>query len=114
MDERDQIEQAVARLRERITELRRESPAGKLTDRVVDFIGDACTIAGLILLFVFPVDPISVALSTLGIGILGYNHFIRMPRIEAREQMRRRQIDMLEAQIDRMELDLIERRSADR
>lgn len=104
----DAAEAAIRQLRERIAELQSQSTAsGSLADRLVDWVGDACTIAALILLFIFPVDSLSLGLAVLGIAILGYNHLIRAPRLKAREEERRRQIDMLKARVDQMERELV-------
>lgn len=103
MEPSEAIEEAARRLREELLELRRAVPASRATDRLIDAVGDTCTIVGVLLLFVLPADPISVTLSAVGFGTLGYNHLVRKRRAADRERGRQRNIDMLELRIEQLE-----------
>ena len=103
MEKHEAIEEAARLLRQELVELRSAAPSGQLSDRLIDVVGDTCTIIGVLLLFVFPADPLSVTLSAVGFGTLGYNHLIRKRRAADRERVRQQNIDMLELRVEQLE-----------
>jgi hypothetical protein len=99
----DNREILLEELNRRLAELeggrRRPSP---VLDRLMSRLGEAEMAVGVVMLVFAPFDAFAAILTSIGGATWAYERFIKEPR-EAREEIeRRRQLDLVRSELDRL------------
>jgi hypothetical protein len=103
MPEGSESGSSLAELERRLAALRtvaRQKPTA--ADRVFEWIGATEAVAGFFLLILSPFDSISLVLTAAGFSTLAYERLYRQRRERRLEVERRRSVDLLLSEIDRL------------